>query len=131
MSGISDQRHENIYYSPQQLTLLSFPPLSSEQENGISVGEVLKLVVDLVMMMAQFTYHFLEGFYLAIKGVEPVSVKDDTVLITGTGHGIGRELALQYAALGANIVCVDINKANNDETVKEIKNRGQKAQGFV
>lgn len=39
------------------------------------------------------------------------------VKITGTGHGMGKELALQYADLGATLVCVDINKENNDETV--------------
>lgn len=44
--------------------------------------------------------------------------------VTGTGHGIGRELAIQYAALGAKVICVDINKDGNDETVKEIKDRG-------
>ena len=89
------------------------------------------MIVDLVVMIAQFAYHFFEGMFWAIKGKEPVSVKDEIILITGTGHGIGKEMALQYAALGGNIVCVDINKENNDETVKEIKNRGGKAQGYV
>lgn len=106
-------------------------PPHSDGENGISVSEVLKLFVDLIMMLAQFTYHFLEGAYLAIKGVEPKSVKDEITLISGTGHGIGRELALQYSALGATIVCVDINKDNNDDTVNEIKSRGGRAHGFV
>lgn len=89
------------------------------------------MIVDFVMMFAQFTYYFVEGIYLAIKGVEEKSVKDEIILITGTGHGIGREMALQYAALGGNVVCVDINKENNDATIKEIKNRGGKAQGYV
>lgn len=82
-------------------------------------------------MFAQFFYYLGESLYLTIKGVEPVSVKDEIILITGTGHGIGRELALQYSALGGNIVCVDINKETNEETVKEIKERGGKAQAYV
>lgn len=95
------------------------------------MAEVLKLIVDVLMMLAQFTYCFLESIYLTIKGKEPVSVKDEIILITGSGHGIGRELSLQYAALGGNIVCVDINKENNDKTVAEIKAQGGKAQGYV
>lgn len=39
--------------------------------------------------------------------------------ITGTGHGIGKELALQYVALGCEVICVDVNKDNNLETVRE------------
>lgn len=39
--------------------------------------------------------------------------------ITGTGHGIGRELALQYTALGCEVICVDINEENNNEVVDE------------
>lgn len=44
--------------------------------------------------------------------------------ITGAGHGIGRELAIQYANLGAIVVCVDINEKGNEETVKMIKSNG-------
>ena len=44
--------------------------------------------------------------------------------ITGTGHGIGKELALKYASLGATVVCWDINEANNEITVDEIKKMG-------
>lgn len=36
--------------------------------------------------------------------------------ITGTGHGMGRELAIKFAALGANPVLVDINEKGNAET---------------
>lgn len=55
----------------------------------------------------------------------------DIVLITGTGHGIGKELALQYSALGSTVVCWDINEQLNQETVKLIQARGGKAHGYT
>lgn len=39
---------------------------------------------------------------------------------------MGRELALQYAELGAVVICVDINKESNDETVKLVNDLGKK-----
>uniref|UniRef100_A0A1A9V1F9 Uncharacterized protein n=1 Tax=Glossina austeni TaxID=7395 RepID=A0A1A9V1F9_GLOAU len=43
-------------------------------------------------------------------------VSNEIVLITGNGHGFGRELAL-----GSTVTFVDINEKNNDETVKKAK----------
>lgn len=47
--------------------------------------------------------------------------------ITGTGHGIGKELALRYASLGATVVCWDLNQEANEETLSEIKKTGATA----
>lgn len=58
-------------------------------------------------------------------------VSRDVVLITGAGHGMGRELAIQYSELGATVVCWDINEQLNLDTVKEIKSKGRKAFGYV
>ncbi|KAG5306703.1 S16C6 reductase, partial [Acromyrmex insinuator] len=44
--------------------------------------------------------------------------------ITGAGHGIGKELAIGYASLGATVVCWDINEKNNNETMNDIKKKG-------
>lgn len=45
--------------------------------------------------------------------------------ITGAGHGIGKELAIKYASLGATVVCWDINEESNNETMNDIKRMGR------
>ncbi len=46
------------------------------------------------------------------------SVEGEVCLVTGAGSGIGRQLALQMARLGAIIVCLDVNEESNNETVR-------------
>lgn len=38
--------------------------------------------------------------------------------ITGTGHGIGRELAIEYVSHGCKVICIDKDGKTNDETVQ-------------
>jgi 3-oxoacyl-[acyl-carrier protein] reductase len=55
-----------------------------------------------------------------------------TAVITGGSRGIGKGIALRFAAEGANIAITDI--ADNDsfkETVREIEALGVKAKGYV
>lgn len=56
------------------------------------------------------------------------SIKGQNVLITGAGHGLGRELAHKLADEGANLVLVDINEANNEKVKQELmkKNKSTK-----
>ncbi|KAI5711557.1 hypothetical protein M8J75_001340 [Diaphorina citri] len=75
-----------------------------------------------------------EVFFLLIKSIFVViftmigalfptrrkSVNGQTVLVTGAGHGIGRELAIQLADLGCTVVCVDLNQENNAKTADQI-----------
>ena len=46
--------------------------------------------------------------------------KNRTVVITGSGRGIGKEIATQFANLNANVVISDLDQAAIDETVAQI-----------
>lgn len=47
-----------------------------------------------------------------------MELTNKTVVVTGAGNGVGRELALQLAKRGARVVCVDINAGALEETLK-------------
>lgn len=54
-------------------------------------------------------------------------MKDKVVLITGSGRGIGKALALKFAERGAKIVVNDVNPDTSEAVAKEIKNNGGEA----
>jgi 3-oxoacyl-[acyl-carrier protein] reductase len=54
-------------------------------------------------------------------------VKGRVVLITGSGQGIGREVAHQFAAAGATAVVADVNAANANTVAAEIEAEGYRA----
>lgn len=51
-------------------------------------------------------------------------------LVTGSGRGIGKSLALALAREGADVAIADINKENADQTCEEIKSLGRKSISF-
>ncbi|WAR16146.1 RDHE2-like protein [Mya arenaria] len=52
------------------------------------------------------------------------SVRNNIVLITGSGGTIGRELCVRFSKLGATLVLWDINLQKNEETATLIKESG-------
>lgn len=89
------------------------------------------MLLEIVQLLGRWTFATVEALVRLLVPVAERSVAGDIVLITGCGHGIGREVALQYGRLGAIVVCVDINGATNAETVHQIESAGGRASGFV
>lgn len=85
-----------------------------------------------------FSALLLAAYYIVesiVRRIVPVSwlakdISSDVVLITGGGSGLGRLTAVGLARLCAYVVVLDINEEANEETVKQIKAAGGKAQGF-
>jgi len=61
----------------------------------------------------------------------PIDFKGQTVVITGSGNGLGRAYAHQYAKLGANVVINDVVQKNADQVVEECKKLGGNAVAAV
>jgi all-trans-retinol dehydrogenase (NAD+) len=95
------------------------------------IYNVMILALDLAFLLIKFWFFVFRAFYRNIKGKEERDVSNDIILITGTGHGIGKEIALKYSSLGATVICWDLNEELNQETVKLIKARGGKAHGYT
>jgi 3-oxoacyl-[acyl-carrier protein] reductase len=59
-------------------------------------------------------------------------LKDRTALITGAARGIGRAIALHFAAEGADIAFTDLRVDENTESLeKEIATLGRKGKGYA
>ncbi len=54
-----------------------------------------------------------------------------TAVITGGGSGIGKAIALLFARQGAEVALLELNKANGEITVNEIKTTGGKATLYI
>jgi NAD(P)-dependent dehydrogenase (short-subunit alcohol dehydrogenase family) len=53
-----------------------------------------------------------------------------SALVVGAGNGIGRAIALTFAAAGAAVACLDVEEARASDTVKSIVGNGGLAHAF-
>jgi all-trans-retinol dehydrogenase (NAD+) len=107
-----------------------FSSLYSKSNPGVVIYNAVIVILDLAFLLVKFWAITFREILISLKSEEK-DVSREIVLITGAGHGIGKELALQYSALGSTIVCWDINEKLNQDTVKLIKENGGKAFGYT
>ncbi|XP_012944655.1 17-beta-hydroxysteroid dehydrogenase 13 [Aplysia californica] len=91
------------------------------------VGALVELFTTLVVIL----YNYMVAAYCLFVPPARKPIHGEIVLITGAGHGIGREFALQLSQLGAVTVLWDINKENNEKTAAEVRSGGGQAYTYV
>ena len=76
--------------------------------------------LDLLHLVFEVVLSILVGLYRLVVPPPLKDVRGKVVVVTGAGHGIGRELALQFAGLGARVAAWDLNEKTCRQTCKEI-----------
>ncbi len=56
-----------------------------------------------------------------------IDLKGKAAVVTGSGRGIGKAIAIKLALLGASVVISDVNEDDAKEAAKEIRSFGDKA----
>jgi len=96
----------------------------------VSIDELIENTKALLILL----FHLFTLWpYEVIRSWLPRSKKDingEILFITGAGSGIGRGMAIRFAAAGATVVCTDVNKETCDETATMITEAGGKAHSF-
>lgn len=92
---------------------------------------IVQMIFEFIIIHIKFWFLTIESAVRSFLPKQETNVNGEFVFITGTGHGIGKQLALKYSSLGAKIICVDINQKNNEQTVKEIQQSGGNAFAYT
>ncbi|HUK02861.1 MAG TPA: glucose 1-dehydrogenase [Steroidobacteraceae bacterium] len=59
------------------------------------------------------------------------SLKDQSIVVTGAGRGLGRSVAERLASLGAAVAVLDLDEVGCEETARHISAAGGKAHAFT
>lgn len=58
-------------------------------------------------------------------------LENQVAVVTGAGRGIGRAIALKFAAAGADIACVSRTAENSEKVATEVRALGRKAWAYA
>ena len=91
--------------------------------------EPLRVLMDLVVLILKIVYSYAEELVRQFWPRREKDLRGEVAVVTGGGHGIGRELALKLVKLGVRVAIWDVNKAGAEQTLTEMESLG--GEGMV
>lgn len=91
----------------------------------------MTIILEFIALFFLAIYAYLEALVKLFLPAKRKSVSGEIVLITGSGSGIGRLTALEFAKLQSILVLWDINKDGIEETAEDCRKLGAKAFTYV
>ncbi|CAG2177465.1 unnamed protein product [Oppiella nova] len=92
--------------------------------------DLIDLITDVIVLLVKIISAYVESVVTVIINVPKKDVRNQVIVITGAGHGLGAEMARMFAKLGARLALIDINQENNERVVEEIKESGGQAFAY-
>ncbi|XP_021105221.1 epidermal retinol dehydrogenase 2 isoform X3 [Heterocephalus glaber] len=89
-----------------------------------NMASYLKTTKELLVFLGKSLFSVLKALIFTFIPKPRKNVAGETVLITGSGSGLGRLLALQFARLGSVLVLWDVNTEANEETCRMAQEAG-------
>ncbi|XP_050682315.1 short-chain dehydrogenase/reductase family 16C member 6 [Leptidea sinapis] len=107
---------------------------SIKMKKSSQVASIFDIAKDTVLFLLLSCYYLLESLFwtLVPNALRPMkSLEGDVVLVTGGGGGVGRQLAVKLARLGAKVVIWDVNEQSLRKTSDTVKDEGYHISSYV
>ncbi|PIK43340.1 putative epidermal retinol dehydrogenase 2 [Apostichopus japonicus] len=95
------------------------------------IFQLCALLIELIVLLYRIVKAVIHSLFRFIFAAPDKFIYGETVLITGSGNGLGRNLALEFGKRGANLVLIDCDRAGNEETLKKLKAAGCTAYPYT
>ncbi|CAF1323391.1 unnamed protein product, partial [Didymodactylos carnosus] len=87
--------------------------------------------MELIQCFFILCYYWLKSLIVTIFYQKPrKNLKDEIILVTGAGSGLGRGIAQRLASTGATLVLWDVNERGNKQTAIDIVEQNGKAHAM-
>lgn len=98
-------------------------PIDTALNTGI-IFQLCALLIEITVLLQRIIKSVLHSTFRFVFPAADKFIYGETVLITGTANGLGRQLAYEFGKRGANLVLVDCDRAGNEDTLKQLKAAG-------